>query len=86
MAKRSGGRTTSGPALLFAAIHPMQFFASLHLRVRKLFNEAWAVFPMPFSASSASLVESEPVEDCGEPAFRARTYRHPHPKRVRTPA
>jgi len=46
---------------------PMRFFAPLRLRVRKQFNQAWAVFPMSFSASSVSLVESEPVEDCGEP-------------------
>jgi len=44
---------------------PMRFFAPLRLRVRKQFNLTWAVFPMPFSASPAPLVESEPVEDCG---------------------
>jgi len=34
---------------------PMQFFAPLRLCVRKQLNEAWEVFPMPFSASPASL-------------------------------
>jgi len=52
---------------------PLQFFAALRLRVRKQFNEAKAVFPTQFSASPASLVESEPVEDCGESAFQAPT-------------